>query len=78
VAAGSVTHWYHRPWAVVVLLFVVLGPVGLPLLWKSPGFTRGWKIALTVATAVYTLLLIDSMIEAVRFVMEHPELTRLR
>jgi len=73
-----VTSWYYRPWAVVILLFLVLGPLGLPLLWKSPGFTRGWKIVLTVAMAVYTLLLIDSMVAAVRMLMEQLEPARLR
>jgi hypothetical protein len=62
--------WYHRPWAVVLLLFVVLGPLGLPLLWKSAGFTRRWKIVLTVATLGYTALLIDSMVVALRLAVE--------
>ena len=62
--------WYYRPWAIIVLLFVVLGPLGLPLLWRSPSFTRAWKIALTVATGVYTLLLIDSMVAATRLALE--------
>jgi len=70
--------WYYRPWAVVFLLFVVLGPFGLPLLWKSPGFSRGWKIALTIATAVYTLMLLKSTLEATRLVMEHLDLARPR
>ena len=70
------TTWYYRPWAVVVLLFLVLGPLGLPLLWKSPSFTRGWKIVLTVLMVVYTVMLLDSMVVAVRVAMEHLELTR--
>ena len=69
------TTWYYRPWAVVVLLFLVLGPFGLPLLWKSPSFTRGWKIVLTVAMAIYTVLLVDSVVMATRLAMEHLELT---
>jgi hypothetical protein len=69
-APPSPPHWYYRPWAVVVLLFFVLGPVGLPLLWRSPGFTRRWKIALTVVMVVYTVLLIDSMVVAVRMALE--------
>jgi hypothetical protein len=70
VAADRVTTWYYRPWAVVLLLFLVLGPLGLPLLWRSPSFTRGWKIVLTVAMGVYTLLLIDSMVAATRIALE--------
>jgi len=65
-----VTTWYYRPWAVVVLLFLVLGPLGLPLLWRSPSFTRRWKIVLTVVMVVYTALLLESMVVAVRMAME--------
>jgi hypothetical protein len=65
-----VTSWYYRPWAVVVLLFLVLGPLGLPLLWKSPSFTRGWKIVLTLVMVAYTALLAESMVVAVRVAME--------
>jgi hypothetical protein len=70
VAADRVTSWYYRPWAVVVLLFVVLGPLGLPLLWRSPSFTRAWKVGLTVAMLVYTALLAESLVVAVRLAME--------
>jgi hypothetical protein len=62
--------WYYRPWAVLVLLFLVLGPVGLPLLWRSPSFSRNWKIVLSAAMAVYTVLLIDSTVVAVNLAMQ--------
>jgi hypothetical protein len=65
-----VTSWYYRPWAVVVLLFLVLGPLGLPFLWRSPSFTRGWKIILTVAMVVYTVVLVESVVVAVRVATE--------
>jgi len=65
--------WYYRPWAVVVLLFFVLGPLGLPLLWKSPSFSRRWKIVLSVAMVVYTVLLVDSTVVAVRMALERLE-----
>ena len=68
------TPWYYRPWAVVVLLFLVLGPLGLPLLWRSPSFTRFWKITLTVAMVAYTALLAESMVVAVRMAMEQMKL----
>jgi hypothetical protein len=51
--AASV-RWYHRPVWVLILLFFVLGPLGLPYLWNSPRFSRGMKIVLTVAVIVYT------------------------
>lgn len=58
--------WYHRPLWVLLLLFVVLGPFGLPYLWKSPAFSRPVKIALTVAVAIYTAVLVRESLEAYR------------
>jgi len=40
---------------VLPLLFVVLGPLALPLLWRSRRFTRPWKIALSVIVVAVTL-----------------------
>ena len=68
--------WYYRPWSVVFLLFFVLGPFGLPLLWKSPGFSQGMKIALTVAVITYSALLIETVLVAVRAAMEQIGLVR--
>jgi hypothetical protein len=62
--------WYYRPWSVVFLLFVVLGPFGLPLLWKSPSVSRAWKIVLTVALLIYTALLVESVVVTFRMVMD--------
>ena len=46
--------WYYSPAVVLVALFVVLGPLALPLLWKSPRFTVGAKVGVTVAVCAYT------------------------
>jgi hypothetical protein len=51
---GSTTRWYYRIPYVLLLLFCVLGPFGLPLLWKSPDFKRPAKVALTLITLVFT------------------------
>ena len=51
------------------MLFAVLGPFGLPLLWKSPSFSRWSKIALTVAVAAYTILLVEAVLIAIRAVI---------
>ncbi|MGD0489546.1 MAG: hypothetical protein ABSB94_20450 [Syntrophorhabdales bacterium] len=50
--------WYLRPFVIILLLFFVLGPFGLPLLFKSPRFSKTWKIILTMAVVVYTVYLI--------------------
>ena len=39
--------WYFRPFAIILLLFFVLGPFGLPLLFRSSAFGKTWKIILT-------------------------------
>jgi len=41
-----------------LLLFFVLGPFGLPLLFKSRGFSRTWKIILTAVVIIYTAYLL--------------------
>ena len=55
--------WYLRPMSVVLLLFFVLGPFGLPLLYKSPKFSKTIKIILTIAVMIYTTYLIFASLE---------------
>lgn len=51
--------WYLRPVSVVLLLFFVLGPFALPLLYKSPKFNKILKITLTLVVIIYTSYLIS-------------------
>lgn len=51
---------WESPWIILPLLFFVLGPLALPLLWRSHCFTRTWKIILTVVVAIETVLLVWS------------------
>jgi len=60
--------WYYRPLWVLILLFLVLGPLALPYLWRSPSFSRRLKFVLTVLVIAYTGLFIDEMIRVVRAV----------
>ena len=55
--------WYLKPISVVLLLFFVLGPFGLPLLYKSPKFNKTLKIILTIAVIIYTSYLIFALLE---------------
>jgi hypothetical protein len=55
--------WYLRPISVVLLLFLVLGPLGLPLLYKSPKFSKTSKIILTIVVMIYTSYLIFASLE---------------
>lgn len=61
--------WYYNAWFVLAMLFFVLGPFGLPLVWKHPRFSRWIKVALTLAMVVYTVVLVDTTLRAVRAVM---------
>ena len=67
---SSPSKWYYNIWFVLVMLFFVLGPFGLPLVWKNPRFSRGVKWGLTILTIAYTLWLIDATIRITRAVLE--------
>jgi hypothetical protein len=51
------------------MLFLVLGPFGLPLVWTNPHFSRRVKAALTVVMVLYTILLVDLTVRAIRTVL---------
>jgi hypothetical protein len=55
--------WYLKPIVVILLLFFVLGPFGLPLLYKSPKFSKKLKIILTVIVILYTTYLMVVSVE---------------
>ena len=50
--------WAERRGMLLVLLFLVLGPLALPMLWRSTKFSRGWKIVLTILVAIQTAAVI--------------------
>ena len=54
----------------LLLLFLVLGPFGLPLLWRSPSFSRGMKLTLTIVVLAYSVLLLEAVLTAVRLALE--------
>jgi len=58
--------WYLRPVIVILLLFFVLGPLGLPLLYKSPKFSKTLKAILTIIVIFYTCYLIFATVEVGR------------
>jgi len=60
---GEKIKWYLRPFSVVLLLFFVLGPLGLPLLYKSPKFSKTLKAILTIIVVLYTCYLIFASLE---------------
>lgn len=58
--------WYLRPLGVILLLFFVLGPFGLPLLYKSPKFSKRSKVLLTVVVIFYTAYLTVASVQIAR------------
>jgi membrane-bound acyltransferase YfiQ involved in biofilm formation len=55
--------WYLRPVSVVLLLFFVLGPFGLPMLYKSSKLSKTTKIILTIIIIIYSSYLIFASLE---------------
>ena len=65
------TKWYYNVWFVLLMLFVVLGPFGLPLVWKHPRWPRGVKLALSLAVSLYTVWLVQLTIGMAHAVLQH-------
>ena len=63
--------WYYNVWFVLVMLFLVLGPFGLPLVWKNPRFSRTMKLVLSLVVGLYTVWLIEMTIQASRLAIQH-------
>ena len=64
-AAPPQEHWYHSVWFVVLMLFVVMGPLAFPLLSKSPWFSLVAKIALTAAVSALTVWILGASVDIV-------------
>ena len=62
--------WYYQPRTVLVLLFFVLGPFALPLLYESPQFSKFWKVLLTIVVIIFTIYLTWASVEIWRRVLE--------
>ncbi len=77
--ASRPTSFFESPWVILPLIFLVLGPLALPLLWRSRQFSPLWKNVLTVITLVYTVFLIVSVWFSVQEAMKSfRELDKLR
>ena len=50
--------FWENVWVVLVMLFGVVGPLALPMLWRSRQFTRLWKVVLTVVILAITALIV--------------------
>jgi len=50
------TAWYYEPVWLLILGFVVIGPLAIPLVIRSPKLNGTAKWALSIAIAIYTLV----------------------
>ena len=57
---------YHRGW-IYFLLFVVIGPFALPILFRSPFFTSKEKKVITVIAIFYFILMIILLVCIIGF-----------
>jgi hypothetical protein len=52
------------------LLFLVIGPLALPLLWRSTSFTRNQKIGISIANLAFIGALVLAMAAVFRTYMK--------
>ena len=62
--------WYFKP-GMLVVAFLVVGPLMLPLLWLNPHVSRRSKLVWTVVILVVSLVLILSTIKAISTLIEY-------
>ena len=55
---GDERRTIDRPWFVLGLLFCATAALGLPILWKSRGFSPVAKVLISLLVIVYTVLLL--------------------
>ncbi|MBF0283362.1 MAG: hypothetical protein HQL51_02785 [Magnetococcales bacterium] len=56
-SAPAPTPWHLRP-AVIWMAILLTGPLAIPLVWRSPAFTRMARIAIILGVGVITVLLL--------------------
>jgi hypothetical protein len=54
-------------WAVLLWLFVAMGPLALPMLWRSPCFSRRAKAVLTVLVFLVFAVAVVALIFATQW-----------
>ena len=64
--------WYYKPITVVIAILCA-GPLALPLVWRSPAFTKRLKIVITILLAILTIVLIKISIELYILFLEYVE-----
>ncbi len=63
-------------WQVLVLLFLAAGPLALPVLVRSPCFSRFWKIILFLLVILQTILVVVIIVIFARWFLGQVEQLR--
>lgn len=63
-------------WQVLVLLFLAAGPLALPVLFRSPRFSRFWKMVLLALVILQTTLVVVVLVVFARWFLG--QLTQLQ
>ena len=61
--------WCYRP-TIVIIALLTAGPFALPLVWKSPAFTKPSKIAITVLMLLLTVWLVKTSVNIYQLFMK--------
>lgn len=61
--------WYFRT-GFIILTLASVGPLGLPLLWLHPKMSRTWKIILSAAIILLTLIMVKLSLIATKELIE--------
>ncbi len=57
--------WYLKPVAVVIAILIA-GPFAIPLVWISPAFKGGQKIAITIVLVLLTIWMFNAAVQLCR------------
>jgi hypothetical protein len=65
--------WYFRK-SFIIFAVCCVGPLALPLIWRRPHTSRGWKIGLTIVILALSWILFQSTLASVRTITEYYKL----
>ncbi len=69
----SKTPWYFKT-SVIVIAVLSVGPLALPLIWFRPDTSRAWKIGLTIAILVLSVIIYQATMKSVQVIIEYYKL----
>jgi hypothetical protein len=68
---GKSLPWYYEPVWIVVLTLFALGPLSLPLIWKSPRLSKRGRLIATGLVLLFTAYLALSLKRTLDLIVSH-------